>query len=334
MAVSARRVRLFVAGLAILSGAAAVHQPPPASDPEAVAVRYLAREVPRWRREHPCYSCHNNGDAARALIAASARRHDVAAPLADTLDWVSHPDRWDANKAEGGFDDRPLARIQFAGALTSAVEASLVPPAPLASAAPLVAADQKADGSWRLDSSQSLGSPATYGTALATWSARRTLVAAADPRLADAIARADAWIRGTTVATVLDASAITLALDRASDGGARRQRIHCLEILRDGQGPGGGWGPYVTSAAEPFDTALALVALEQVSRSPALAAPVFAGDALRTAIARGRRYLLDAQFDDGSWIETTRPAHQESYAQRISTTAWAAIALMQTAGVR
>ena len=34
--------------------------------PEARAVAFLAAEVPRWFRENKCYSCHNNGDAARA----------------------------------------------------------------------------------------------------------------------------------------------------------------------------------------------------------------------------------------------------------------------------
>jgi hypothetical protein len=39
--------------------------------PEARAVALLAREVPRWARENHCFSCHNNGDAARALYEAS-----------------------------------------------------------------------------------------------------------------------------------------------------------------------------------------------------------------------------------------------------------------------
>ncbi len=38
---------------------------------EARAVAFLSREVPRWSRENHCYSCHNNGDAARALYQAS-----------------------------------------------------------------------------------------------------------------------------------------------------------------------------------------------------------------------------------------------------------------------
>jgi hypothetical protein len=48
-------------------------------------------------------------------------------------------------------------------------------------------------------------------------------------------------------------------------------------------------------------------------------------------MARGRAYLLSQQNADGSFPETTRPANQESYAQRISTTGWALLALLQTA---
>jgi hypothetical protein len=71
----------------------------------------------------------------------------------------------------------------------------------------------------------------------------------------------------------------------------------------------------VTSPPEVFDTALAVLALSQTREMP---------DAAR----RGRRYLIDQQQPDGSWSETTRPSGGESYAQRISTTAWALLALL------
>ena len=41
------------------------------------------------------------------------------------------------------------------------------------------------------------------------------------------------------------------------------------------------------------------------------------------------RQLATTIKPDGSWPETTRPANQESYAQRISTTSWALLALLQ-----
>jgi hypothetical protein len=285
--------------------------------PETRAVAYLTAEVPRWRREHPCYSCHNNGDAARALITAAQRGHRVGDALDETLVWLRDPKRWNEKMPSGGVDDKPLARIQFASALRLAVAAGRAPQATLIEAATFVAADQKADGSWQLDSSQSLGSPTTYGTVLATASAVRVLRAAGSNTLAPAIDKGDAWLRAREVATVLDAAAVLLGLP-PSDRAARAARDRALAIVRKGQAPGGGWGPYITSPPAVFDTALVMLALNEAGVD-------------HDAIARGRAYLLGEQLEDGSWPETTRPANQESYAQRISTTGWALLALLDGA---
>lgn len=43
---------------------------PALSGVESKAIGVLQREVPKWSRENGCFSCHNNGDAARALFAA------------------------------------------------------------------------------------------------------------------------------------------------------------------------------------------------------------------------------------------------------------------------
>ncbi len=56
--------------------------------PEERAIAYLAREVPAWSAKNQCFSCHNNGNAARALYAAD--RLGYALPekaLADTTRW-------------------------------------------------------------------------------------------------------------------------------------------------------------------------------------------------------------------------------------------------------
>ena len=287
--------------------------------PEMRAVAFLSREVPRWRREHPCYSCHNNGDAARALITASKHGHDVGSALADTLTWLRVPGQWDKPTAKGGIDDKPLARIQFAGALRLAVDAGLAPAAAWEDAVRLVAADQRSDGSWQLDSSQSLGSPTTYGTALATASALRMLRAVERRDVAPAIAKAEAWLRRMTVETVVDAASVVLGLEHPTDGG-RAQHARALDMIRKAQAPNGGWGPYITSPPQVFDTALVMLAVSELPPDLEWTA----------AIGRARAFLLDEQLDDGSWPETTRPANQESYAQRISTTGWALLALLQT----
>jgi squalene cyclase len=201
----------------------------------------------------------------------------------------------------------------------------------LAEAAHIVAADQKRDGSWQLDSSQSLGSPATYGTTLATAAARRTIAVAAQNDLQPILARTDTWLRSATVETVIDAASVVFALEQADDAAAVSQRERALRTLKSGQSPSGGWGPYVNVAPQVFDTALALLALDELRSKPSLAASVFSSTQFAQAVARARTFLISQQNDDGSWPETTRPANQESYAQRISTTGWALLALLATA---
>jgi hypothetical protein len=302
-------------------------------DPAAAAigrgVAFLRVEVPKWRKEHPCYSCHNNGDATRALLVAGARGHDIGDALDDTLNFLKDPARWDQNKAPGGLDDKKLARVQFASALAVAERHGRAAGTDVEKAARLLATDQTADGSWTLDSSQSLGSPATYGTIIATWSARSTLIASGMQPDAFPIVQADRWLRGLTVENVLDASAVILGLDQAGDVMAENLRRNALSLVRTGQAPGGGWGPFVTAAPQVFDTALAVLALSTLDAEPRLARSSYRPEELKDAIARGKQYLIAQQRKDGSWPETTRPADQESYAQRISTTGWAMLALLR-----
>ena len=296
----------------------AVQPQPTGNTPIARAVAYLSVEVPRWRREHPCYSCHNNGDAARALIAASARGHTVGNAIDDSLAWLATPERWESNARRGGSEELPLARIQFASALSAMVSAGRAAPDALDRAAALLVVHQQDDGSWRLSESQTLGGATFYGTSLATAMARRIL-ASTKARAGDrALAKANAWLRSASPTTVLDASSVLIGLDRDVDAAAVAERQKCLDVLKRGQGPDGGWGPYVTSQSEPFDTALGLLALLTVRNAESA-----------EMISRARDYLVSSQNSDGSWPETTRPPNGESYAQRISTTAWALLALLE-----
>jgi hypothetical protein len=296
----------------------------PRPAPEERALAYLAREVPAWSVQSKCYSCHNNGDAARALYAAHRSGHKVPEKaLADTTRWVANPAGWNDNGGEQKFSDRNLARLQFALTLLEAIDAGLVKePKPLRDAAELVAAGQHGDGSWPVGADGALGSPATHGTALATVEARR-LLRRADPRKYEQVlAKADTWLRQLQIKTVLDAAAVLLVLEGADDDASQARRKECLAVLRKGESREGGWGPYVNSAPEVFDTALVVLAL---ARQPQT-------DEVRAWQKRGRAYLLAAQQDDGSWPETTRPGGADSYAQRLSTAGWATQALLASRG--
>jgi squalene cyclase len=129
--------------------------------------------------------------------------------------------------------------------------------------------------------------------------ARRVLMVAGPRAAAD---RATAWLRKAPVGTVLDAAAIALAEPLRKDA---------VAVLRSSQNRDGGWG-------ETFDTAVAILAMHR------------AGE--RAAVERGRAALLRLQQEAGGWQETTRPPGGVSYAEHISTTAWALYALLETEG--
>jgi hypothetical protein len=290
--------------------------------PEERALAYLAREVPRWSAEHKCYSCHHNGDAARALY--TAKRLSYKLPfeaLEATSRWVQRPRDWDHNGGEGPFNDKVLSRIQFAAALVEALDAGMVKDKEaLSRAADLVAEQQRKDGDWQVGAHGTLGSPATHGACLATSFARRVLYRA-DPKChREAIAKADRWLRQAPIKNVLDAAGVLLGLEDAKDADAEAQRKHCLALIRKGEAKKAGWGPYVTSSPEPFDTAVVLLALARLPQEREV----------KEMRRRGRSFLLSLQRNDGSWPETTRPEGAESYAQRLSTSGWATLALLAT----
>ena len=286
---------------------------------ETAALAYLAREVPRWSKDNRCYSCHHNGDAARALYTATIQSRKLpASALADTTRWLARPEDWDRNGGKGPFNDKKLARLQFAVTLVTAHRAKAVTERrPLEHAANLVAGLQDADGSWRVVPLDSLGSATTLGNALATHLARDTLLYADAKRHKDAIARADGWLRKTPIDSVLDAGAILLALADARDAPALAQKRRCLDLIRKGRSRSGGWGPYVGSAPEVFDTAVVVLALSTQPGTERL-------------LRGGRAYLLATQESDGCWPETTRPSGADSFAQRLSTAGWATLALLAT----
>ncbi len=321
------RLRIVLWWLPILTLLAGFATAPEVSAPERKALAYLALEVPLWSKEHKCYSCHNNGDAARALFEAMKRpgpfKADVPeSAVADTTKWLSAPDRWDHNGGEGPFSDKVLARVQFASALASATKSGLIKTRlPLDRAAEQLARDQRADGSWPIeDGENATGSPAAYGGPLATLSARDTLEYADPVRYREYVAKAERRLLSRSIENVMDGSIALLASAARKDAEVNAIRERALKILRVGQSPEGGWGPFINASPEPFDTALAVLALVRL----------IPDDDIRDRIKRGRAFLIATQLADGSWRETTRPAGAESYAQRLSTTGWATLALLQT----
>jgi hypothetical protein len=304
---------IMLAGLAITLAFAAQSAP---QKPEQKAIDYLSGEVPRWSAENGCFSCHNNGDAARALYAALRRGYAVPqSALAGTTRWLLHPGNWDNNRGDPGFSDKKLARIQFAAALAQAVDAGAVPDRhALIEAAQSLIPYQEANGSWLVDVG-AVGSPATYGTSLATYMARSTLQRADAAGFAKAIRKTDEWFMAASPHSLLDAAAAILALPES-----RPVTKRSLDFILPAQTGDGGWGPHPLAPPEPFDTAVVLLALHALNEPRVTRAP----------ISRGRAFLLARQQPAGGWPETTRPPGSQSYAQHISTSGWATLALILT----
>jgi hypothetical protein len=302
--------------------AAALAAEPRRQEPEERSLVFLAREVPGWSRQNHCFSCHNNGDAAQALYAGLRAGFSIPrTAVADTSGWLSDPHRWEHNGGAGPFSDKRLARVQFTAALATASRTGQVnDPQVLIQAAARLAHDQSPDGSWPLDGEDEPGSPATYGRFLATYLAREGLKAADPVRFRQPIDRSGRWLSTHEAKSLMDVSVSLMVSVAVPSPRALQSRAHCLGQLRKGQSDDGGWGPFATSPPEIFDTALALIALAGAGNRAET----------RDLITRGRGFLIARQQPDGSWIETNRPPGARSYAQRISTTAWATLALLAT----
>ena len=78
------------------------------------AIEFLGSQVPAWPRENQCFSCHHQGDGARAL--ASARAQGWKLPV-ETLDssqqWLEKLEDWYLQKGDPNAKDPLLADLQF-----------------------------------------------------------------------------------------------------------------------------------------------------------------------------------------------------------------------------
>ena len=133
--------------------------------------RSSSREVPRWSRENHCFSCHNNGDAARALYdAVRGAMPWPADALADTTGWLARPD--------GLGPQRRRRAVQRQAAGPRASSPRPWPPRVGPAGSPIAQALRRAaDGSsatrrptapGRSRARIEPGSPAAYGRSLAT----------------------------------------------------------------------------------------------------------------------------------------------------------------------
>jgi len=105
-------------------------------------------------------------------------------------------------------------------------------------------------------------------------------------------------------------SGVPLAVADVASFDRVQSKVEFARLLDELRLPQPRWrlGPATVVALRALDTALAVLALRD---------------------QHGRAWLLRTQSPDGAWSETTRPAGAVSYAERISTAAWVAQALLE-----
>jgi squalene cyclase len=244
----------------------------------------------------------------------------TAETLTPTAAWLEKPEDW-GKSGQTGFGDQKLARIQFASALADAIDVGVVKDKTLLKrAAELLLTHQEADGSWQVDAPGATPSAVTYGPVLATFMARRALERADDARFKDAIARADAWLGSADIRSAVNAAAVVLSLESRTDAPSKASVDRALDALLNAQNNDGGWGPFPKTPAQPFETAMALLALNAVR----------ARSGIESRIAKGRAFLVSVQFEDGGWPSAVESAAGGTYARHMSTSAWATQALLAT----
>ncbi len=106
--------------------------------------------------------------------------------------------------------------------------------------------------------------------------------------------------------------------------GSSERRGRALRMITAGQHRDGGWGPYASAPSQVYDTALVMLALaEDLDRHPQ------PPEDRRRMLQRGTEFLVQRQFPEGGWPGSTRPPGADSYAQHVSTTAAAVMALLR-----
>ena len=271
--------------------------------------------------------CHNNGDAVRALCAAKRLGYTFDLKhVRQTATWLRRPECWNENRGDPQFSDRRLARLQFAYALCAIGKSKLcgIKEVELRAVADLVHHLQDENGSWSFTPDGNLGSPITYGACLAT-AISLDILSTSDPiAFRESVRRGEKFLLAQDPFAVVDLAGVHWGIQRIRDGTARSSQRICIERIKSAQNRSGGWGPYRGHPAEVFDTAIVVCALACFPST----------SEIKTIINTGRRYLIEEQLADGSWIETTRPPGATSYAHRVSTSAWATMALLHSKSLK
>jgi ankyrin repeat protein len=317
---------------------------PPALPPKAVeaprsprqaldkAVAMLEPLSPLFAERSGCFSCHNNSLPAAALNIAAAHGVAVNGPAAAhaAKDALGH---WKA-----GGDSFLLATCPNPGFLAGATkgllalsEEGVTPNYVTDAVASCLASLQHAEGDWH-PLGADIRPPLTGSPIVSTALAIRGIQSYLSPGLRDEmksrVDRAVAYLRGASARDTQDETFKLLGLiwagAPAAEAAAQTRRLLALQRSE------GGWGQMPTMAPDAYSTGQALYALHASGRAPDT-----------VPYAKGVKYLLRTQLEDGTWFVRSRAFGFQPYFESgfphgkdqfisAAATSWAAMAIAYT----
>jgi hypothetical protein len=328
---------LRIAGATPLAAYAAPKRKDPDTPPDAAravakSVALLQKSSTEFFKQSGCVGCHHQPSAAFAVSAARAAgfRVDDAASRAQ-LDHM----RFGLREFQEGMLQRldgPAGADIPTASLLGMANAGHKPDLTSDITVCNIAAQQRADGAWSLRGVSR--TPMEESNITRTTLAVRVLKLWGPPgRKAEfdkRIARAKAWIVESKPRTTDDLAMRLLGL--AWTGAGKSEVQTAARALMEQQRPDGGWAATPNLSSDAYATGESLYALRE-SASLAVSDDVY---------QRGVSYLLNTQFDDGSWYVRSRAPKFQPYFQSgfpfdhdqwisSTATAWATVALAPAA---
>ncbi|HVU88029.1 MAG TPA: prenyltransferase/squalene oxidase repeat-containing protein [Pirellulales bacterium] len=292
---------------------------------------FLARDAVAWRDEHKCVSCHHASLIVCAMREAKLDGRAVDEPLlAELTKWIA--ESGDGKTGVPRPDAVPRAFNEKAVSLALALAADPKPDDLSREGARRLLAtvkeDQIENGGW---ASWPETRPPMFGNSdeRATLSATLALLPAAkagDDSAKQARDKAVTWLEGTPADGDAQSLALRVVLWTRLDRPASEYQPW-VETIKQRQNADGGWSQTPELASDAWATGQALYALAHAGLTSA--------DAI---VARGQRFLVAAQREDGSWPMVSRPTKPggEGSTSLIPITgagsAWGVLGLVRSAG--
>ncbi|MFT3772927.1 MAG: carboxypeptidase regulatory-like domain-containing protein [Minicystis sp.] len=295
--------------------AGAVHQPTVAEGNPAArtgaqrGLGFVAREARAWQDKNKCYGCHVQAVTLEALVIGRSNKYDV--PRGDLeamiagLTTINGGSRGPNGLSVGGGTGLIETSKEFGGAAFARYDALVGPEvrADLLKVAGELSAYQEKDGSLRSSDRRfpvEIGEMQATTQAVQTW--RQAFERSADERWLAPMRKAEAYLQerakklsADPEAGIVDLNYAAIGLYSAGAQGGEGTMRAIADRLRKLQREDGGWAFSAKDAPTAFATGQTLYALRLLGASDE-----------DVTIARGTRWLVGHQGDDGGWSHDGR----------------------------